>query len=68
MHRSEAGELVDCAVCGATVDVRGGRAYVFGGGGALCFECAVGRGGSFDAAQDRWVEAPRISDLPRDDG
>lgn len=67
MHRSEAGEMMECAACGATVDARGGRVYAFGTGSALCFECALGRGGSFDAGQDRWVEAPRISDLASDE-
>ena len=67
MHRSEAAELMDCAACGATVDVRGARAYAFGTASALCFECALGRGGSYDAAEDRWIEAPRISDLAREE-
>lgn len=68
MHRSEAGEMIDCAVCGATVDSRGSSSFAFGPESALCFDCAIGRGGKFDAGEDRWVEPPRISDLASEDG
>ena len=66
MHRSEGQDLVECAACGATCWKRGAAAsYAFGDQSALCFDCALGRGGKFDAGEDRWVEAPRISDLAR---
>jgi hypothetical protein len=68
MHRSEVDALANCAVCGASVDTQGAQAYPIGSQSVLCFECALARGGSFDAAQDRWVEAPRIADLVRDEG
>jgi len=67
MHRSEAEEMVECAACGATVDTRGTSCFAFGSESALCFDCAVGRGGRFDSGQDRWVEAPRVSDLAREE-
>jgi len=67
MHRSEAGDLVECAACGATVDARAGGSYAIGTESALCFDCAIGRGGKFDAGEDRWVEPPRVSDLARED-
>jgi hypothetical protein len=67
MHRSEAREGVACAACGTVVDLVGGNAYAYGSESALCFDCAVERGGRFDAQQDRWVEAPGLADLARED-
>lgn len=66
MHRSESEELIPCAACGAVVDRSTGRGYGFGSDTILCYDCAERRGGSYDALQDRWVEAPRIDDLARD--
>lgn len=63
MHRSETRELLACAACGATVEPRAGGLYAFGTDSALCFECAVERGGSYDSERERWREAPRTADL-----
>lgn len=62
MHRSEI-ESTPCAVCGASVDAGESRAYAFGTQAVLCFECAIGRGGSYDADTEQWVAVPRVSDL-----
>lgn len=63
MHRSETREIIDCADCGAAIS-RGERSYALGQETALCWECAVRRGGSYDEAGDRWLEAPATDDLP----
>jgi hypothetical protein len=51
-----------CAACGADVDPRE-RVYGFGADAVLCFSCAASRGGSYDAAHDRWTRPPDVSDL-----
>lgn len=65
MHREEADQYVACADCGATVLVAPDRAFAFGEQSALCWECAMRRGGSYDADQDRWTEPPDVSDLEK---
>ncbi len=62
MHRSESRELLCCVACGAVVDTREG-VYNFGMESMLCFSCALGRGGVYDAAHDRWTQNPDVSDL-----
>jgi hypothetical protein len=39
--------------------------YAFGYQSAMCFDCAVRRGGSYDAVNERWATLPRIDDLFR---
>lgn len=67
MHRSEEGELVRCADCGAEVSLRADRTFAFGTASALCWECSVKRGGRYDATHERWEESPSVGDLGRDD-
>lgn len=67
MHRSDEQNLVECAACGVQVDINLGRSFTLGSSSALCFECAIERGGSFDEQTDRWTETPRVSDVARDD-
>ncbi len=68
MHRSETLELASCAVCGAEIAPARDRAYAAGTDAFLCFACATQRGGTWDEAHDRWLEAPDTSGLPlRDD-
>lgn len=64
MHRSETSELTTCADCGAEMTPGRERAYSFGEGSALCWACAVRRGGTYDEEHDRWVEPPAAGDLP----
>ena len=65
MHRSEI-HLLPCAGCGAPIDPGDARSYSFGDD-ALEAECVVGRGGSYDADTERWVSAPRVSDVAREE-
>jgi len=67
MHRSDERSLVECAACGANVDIDLGRSFALGPASALCFECALERGGRFDEATDSWVETPSLSDVAQDD-
>jgi hypothetical protein len=63
MHRSETRELAACAECGAEIVAERDRGYQFGTGAALCFACAVRRGGSYDERRDRWTTPPDVSGL-----
>ncbi len=58
----ETGESI-CTGCGRPVVGGLQRAYGFGDDQLLCWDCAVARGGSFDAGEDRWAVAPRVEDL-----
>ena len=60
MHRSEADELESCSDCGVEVQVARDRAYAFGGG-ALCYACAMRRGGIYDELHDVWTSAPDVA-------
>jgi hypothetical protein len=64
MHRSEANELERCAECGAELSVPRDRGYALDADRALCFACAVKRGGAYDEQRDLWVEAPDLAGLP----
>ncbi|MBI2893725.1 MAG: hypothetical protein HYY06_09250 [Deltaproteobacteria bacterium] len=68
MHRSEAEDLVLCAVCSAEISVSRDRGFAFGSESALCFGCALDRGGVWDELHDTWLEAPDVRDLPLEEG
>ena len=51
--------------CGAGVYMSGSRAYGIGDWGALCWSCAIRRGGQYDADEERWTTAPSTDDLRR---
>ncbi len=57
-------ELSVCSSCGAELWPEADRAFTYGPGAYLCFECAERRGGVFDAEEDRWTSAPDVSGLP----
>ncbi len=63
MDREEEGELTTCAECGSEIAPATDEAFAFGETGFLCMECALRRGGVYDADQDRWTVAPDVSDL-----
>lgn len=65
MHRSEADEATHCEVCGATIWIGRGRSYCFGSDRALCWDCALERGGRYDADLDEWADPPNCSDLAK---
>ena len=52
-----------CADCGTLVIDGLMPLYAFGEGEILCGQCAVRRGGQYDAEHDKWVKDPNISDL-----
>ena len=62
MHRDEAEQIGSCADCNAPT-TPGDRGYAFGTTGLLCWECAVRRGGSYEADEDRWTRSPDVADL-----
>ncbi|HVU00529.1 MAG TPA: hypothetical protein VHE30_02215 [Polyangiaceae bacterium] len=59
----ETEELIECADCGALIADGGDASFPYGEGGVLCFECAIRRGGQYDADADRWTVPPELSDL-----
>jgi hypothetical protein len=63
MHRSEALDLVACLSCGAEVSLGVDRAFALTEDSALCFACAVRRGGSYSEAHDQWTKSPNLSGL-----
>jgi len=63
MHRSEASDFVACLSCGAEVSLGVDRAFALTDDAALCFACAVRRGGSYNEAHDQWTKAPNLSGL-----
>lgn len=60
----ETDEFEECVECGARVDVASSRACALSDEYFLCWECALRRGGVYDAATERWVEAPSTQGLP----
>jgi hypothetical protein len=52
-----------CTNCGTVVVEGLSPLYRFGDRGVLCWECAIQRGGTYDAEHESWVEPPRTSDL-----
>ena len=63
MHRSETRELVECAVCRAEIHPSMDRAYAVTSRTALCFDCALLRGGRYDEERGVWSRLPRADDL-----
>lgn len=61
MHRSEEAEYVVCASCG--VELRAAERVCAVDGIALCYECALTRGGAYDERHDHWTRTPDVSDL-----
>ena len=52
-----------CADCGEGIEPGGARSYGFGEQSQLCWACAIKRGGSYDARQERWTTKPSTADL-----
>ena len=63
MHRSEDREEVPCSACGAPIPTGAPAGFRFGAEQQLCWQCAVDRGGSYDANHDSWVTEPDVADL-----
>ena len=64
MHTQEWNELVDCNDCGATIAPNADAGFVTSEVFAVCLQCAVARGGVYDASQDRWIVPPDVTDVP----
>ncbi len=64
MPEDEADQWVPCTACGATIQPAADRGFMFGEHGALCWECAIRRGGTYDSQEDRWTTPPHVADLP----
>lgn len=64
MHRSELRDDSVCADCGAQIAAGRERGFALSAGVALCFACAVERGGVYDEQRDAWTQAPDTADLP----
>ena len=60
-RRGETG-LVRCVACAVDFVTGADPSYAFGAS-ALCWDCAIRRGGVYDADADSWTEAPSVSDL-----
>ena len=58
-------DVTECAACGVDISVGTDPVYAFGQQEALCFECAIARGGQYDADEDRWLVSPRTGDLEK---
>lgn len=52
-----------CVSCGVRVAPESERAFGFGAGNVLCSECAIERGGRYDAGRDTWDVAPSLGGL-----
>jgi hypothetical protein len=63
MHRSDTLESKSCAECGAVFYPSRDRGFAFGSDAALCFDCAVRRGGRWDELHDRWETDADVGDL-----
>ena len=55
-------DLAICTRCGADITEEA-SAYGLPNGEWLCLDCAVARGGRFDAADERWLAAPDLEGL-----
>ena len=55
-----------CADCGTEVELDTERGFRIGDRAALCFECAVERGGTYDENDERWLEPPDLEGIDAD--
>lgn len=63
VHRSENEQYSNCSDCGAVIAAGAERGFLFGSDGVLCWECALRRGGAYDARHECWTRSPRVDDL-----
>jgi hypothetical protein len=62
MEREETEQSV-CIDCGAIVYIEDEHCYLVSDDDALCFDCALRRGGQYDGVADEWVFGPDVSGL-----
>lgn len=63
MREEEWLQETECLSCGVELDPAVDAAFLVDDVGALCYSCALERGGVYDSDQDRWVKAPDVGDL-----
>lgn len=68
MDQCELRELVDCVLCGSDVSLGLDCAYAMSVDAALCFSCAVCRGGVYDESRHTWIALPDTGGLATDRG
>jgi hypothetical protein len=64
MNSLELTEPANCCECGEPIEGEIDRAFAVSDDEVLCFECAVLRGGVYDALQERWTAPPSVTGLP----
>lgn len=55
--------LGPCTDCGQDIGLEASGSYEGTEGVALCWACALRRGGVYDADRDRWLVTPEVGDL-----
>ncbi len=63
MERDEEESLFTCADCGAAIWTDIDRYFPISDETYLCWTCAIRRGGSYDADEDRWTTAPGLEGI-----
>ena len=53
--------LTECADCGAVIAEGADPSFAFGTQSTLCFECAMRRGGDYDAETEAWTTPPEVA-------
>jgi hypothetical protein len=61
MDELERAEMSTCVACGAEISIERERGYALGGATALCFACAMDRGGVYDETRERWTTPPDVA-------
>lgn len=51
-------EVVECSLCGSDILLDAGPHFVLDEHAALCFSCAVSRGGVYDDSKQQWLVLP----------
>jgi hypothetical protein len=63
MELEELEESTICYDCGVRFWPETDRGFVIGEETALCWSCALRRGGRYDASEERWTETPDLQGL-----
>jgi hypothetical protein len=66
VNQCEMGEVIGCVLCGSDVSLGLDCAFATTTQSALCFSCAVCRGGVYDEARRTWVTLPDTTGLQQD--
>lgn len=58
---------MECSLCGSRISLAREHAYALSEIDALCFACAVCRGGTYDEALGSWTSLPALNGLHVED-